>query len=299
LTADFTTPKPGGTAPPFEKYVYGSVESGYPVIVCFATAKGDYHAIPIFGHTFNQDMWVANAQLFYFRVGSGTVYVPSDRWVAEFIGHDDNFGSNYCIPANFLHARRLCVDPPKAPRACPVDSECVAYVIATLPKKAKVSPIQAEVIAADYLFTLLPQLDALSEHWGRRLEQYARQNLLVLRPILIDGSEYATHLSNAKDWDRHAIRRDLIGWLKAVPPTMVWMVELSVPELFAANRRKLGEVVLLAERHPGEERDFGNFLIARVPGFFAFCIGDAPKPEFFFEPSGIEGHVPLFGCEKR
>jgi hypothetical protein len=139
----------------------------------------------------------------------------------------------------------------------------------------------------------------LNELWGRRLEQYARQNLLVLRPILIDGSEYGAHLSKVKDWNAHAIRRDVIAWLNRGARRMVWMVELSVPELFSANRRKLGEVVLLAERPPGEDRDFGNFLVARVPGFFALCIGDAPKPEFFFEPSGIQGHVPLFGCEER
>jgi hypothetical protein len=297
LTADFTKAKRSGTGPPFEKYVYGSVESGYPVIVCFATSHAQYHAIPMFGHTFNQDMWVANAQRYYFRVGSGTVYVPSDRWVTGFIGHDDNFGSNYCVPTNFLHTKRLCVKPGKRSKACHMDSECVAYVIATLPKKIKVSPIQAEVIAADYLFTLLPQLAALSGFWGKQLERYAEDNLIVLRPILVDGSEYTAHLSKLKDWDRDKVRRDLIAWLKPFRPTMVWIVEVSVPELFSANRRKLGEVVLLAEQRPGQDRDFGNFLLARVPGFFAFCTGDLAKPEFLFEPSGVQGHVPLFGCE--
>ena len=66
--ADFTSWKAGVTSPPFQKYLYGSVESGFPAILFFAANAGEHHAIPVFGHTFNEDMWVANAEMSYFRV---------------------------------------------------------------------------------------------------------------------------------------------------------------------------------------------------------------------------------------
>ena len=78
----------------------------------------------------------------------------------------------------------------------------------------------------------------------------------------------------------------------------IWMVELSVPELFSTNRRKVGEVLLRGDRSPGTGRDFTNFLLARIPGYFVFLTGsDYSNPEFSFLPSAIVGHVALFGCQ--
>ena len=76
------------------------------------------------------------------------------------------------------------------------------------------------------------------------------------------------------------------------------MIELSVPELFAANKRKLGEVLLWAEAKVGPKRDLNSFFLARLPGYFSlYRGGPASKPEYDFVPSGAEGHVELFGCE--
>jgi len=55
IVADFVKRK--SPPAPFHKYIYGSIESGYPAIVFFGTATSStsYHVIPVFGHTFNQD----------------------------------------------------------------------------------------------------------------------------------------------------------------------------------------------------------------------------------------------------
>lgn len=298
VVGDYTTPKPGIKPPPFQKLLYGSIESGYPAIICFATTGGAHHAVPVFGHTFNEDMWVPNAEWSYFRVGAGTAYMPSESWLSTYIAHDDNWGSNYCIPRHFLYTKRHCDNWPSGAQPCVMESECVAYIIATLPKVVKVNPIVAEVVGADYLFSMLPQLERLSESWGRRLELYARQHLLVLRPILIDSSDYVRHLESVDDWDRNHIRQELLDALRRLPESKVWMVELSVPELFSANRRKLGEVLIRAEIAPGQKRDFKNSVLARVPGYFALHKGgSAANPKYALIPSGAQGHVPLFGCE--
>lgn len=93
-------------------------------------------------------------------------------------------------------------------------------------------------------------------------------------------------------------RKPLLASLKRHLQGDFWMVELSVPELFSANRRKLGEVLLVSDTAPGVHRDFRNYVLARVPGHFPFHTGgDLVNPQFSFVPSGIAGHVPLYGCE--
>ena len=93
---------------PFQRLIYGSIESGFPslVVFCFNSDSPNEdgnrhqskHVIPIFGHTFNEDTWLPNANYFYFKLGPNIKYIPSDSWLSMFIGHDDNFGSNFCIP---------------------------------------------------------------------------------------------------------------------------------------------------------------------------------------------------------
>ena len=85
----------------------------------------------------------------------------------------------------------------------------------------------------------------------------------------------------------------------AISKPHFWMVELSVPELFSANKRKVGEVVLRAEISPTTRRDFKNLLLARVPGFFAVYVDGPPSnPRYEFLPCRLKSHVELYGCEE-
>ena len=292
---------PSIKAPPFQRLIYGSIESGFPIILCFAAAQGRAHAIPLFGHTFDEDMWVPHAELSYFRIGKGTTYIPSDSWLSSYVGHDDNWGSNYCIPRHFLYTRQHCKDWPKGPKPCVMQSDRVEYVIATLPREVRVGPIDAEAIGVDFLPSMLVQLPDPSEPWKKRLIEYSNNKLLVVRPILLHSSQYLEHLGKVVDWDYSRIRSGAIetlrGWA-GFPNGWVWMVEISVPELFSANRRKVGELLIRADRPPGTKRDFGNYVLARVPGYFAFHTGGtAAAPQYRFIDNGTQGHVPLFGCE--
>ncbi len=300
IVANYEEQISGFTLPPFQKYLYGTLESGFPAIICFkilGNPEPTLHAIPVFGHTFNEDMWVANADLSYFVIGAGTRYVPSEQWLSTFIGHDDNFGSNYCIPRHFLRAMRLCNHLPNPPHLCEEESDCVTCVISTLPKNVKLNSIDAEAIGADYLFRIRQEILPLSA-WSARLENYARESKLVLRPFLLTGLEYAQHLREMRDWDDNIIPDIFHEWVEKLSDALLWMVELSVPELFSTNRRKVGEVLLFAEKEPGKNRDFGNFLMARVPGLFIFLTGgDSSQPEFSLMRSPVEGHVSLFGCQ--
>ncbi|NIP27808.1 MAG: hypothetical protein GWN67_24895 [Phycisphaerae bacterium] len=297
IVADYTNPKRHKNRAPFQKLVYGSIESGFPAIVIFETAENTdvCHAIPIFGHTFNDDTWVYKAELSYFKVGSGMHYIPSESWTSTYIAHDDNYGSNFCIPRMYLHVRRYCNAQNNEVKGCSMDYGNVCYVIGTLPREVRMNAIQAEVIGADYLFTILPQLPNLSDVWPTRLCYYAGVNQLVLRPILIRSDDYSRHLSNIRGWKRKKFEFEI----EIEPEGWLWLIELSVPELFSSNKRKIAEVVLRSDVEPKSQRDFNSFLLARVPGYFAlYSGGQASNPNYNFIPSGIVDHVELYGCEE-
>jgi hypothetical protein len=296
--ADYTQHRPGIQQPPFQKYLYGSIESGYPAIICFGTSTQNYHAIPIFGHTFNEDTWVPSAESSYFRIGAGTAYIPSESWLNTYLAHDDNWGSNYCIPRDFLYSQRTCDNWPTGSKACGMQSECVAYIIATLPKAVQTNPLTAEIIGADFLFSIMPNLQQMGEQWESRLASYAAAHRLVLRTVLIDSRDYGKHLGEITDWEGNTIQKRLIEGLKDFQGEKIWMVELSVPELFSANRRKVGEVLLRAEQNVSNVRDFSSFILARLPGCFAlYTGGGAQNPEYRLIPTAVKSHVQLFGCE--
>jgi hypothetical protein len=168
-----------------------------------------------------------------------------------------------------------------------------------MPKEVKLNPVRAEIIGADYLFTILPQLPPDNNPWVERLAHYANEHKLVLRPYLLDPAEYTAHLEKVKDWQGKPVRETLIRALRAnLTKERLWMIELSVPELFSANLRKVGEVLVRAELLPAVDRDLASFVLARLPGYFALLGGGTPAdPQYQFIPSGAEGHVELIGCE--
>ena len=308
----------GATTPtvPYERYLYGAIESGFPAILFFETEKQDKsgevgcHTVPVFGHTFNEDAWVPDANLFYFPMRKATKALSSGTWLSMFVGHDDNAGSNYCIPQNYIEPIRMCTDGQSNRFRCKQQQGGVAYAIGTLPNEIKVDPIEAEAIGADYLLAILKQVPGTfkgwTERWQKRLEGYHASQLLVLRTILLKGAQYATHLGAVHGWAGKPFPKRLLDAFAPVAADWFWMVELSVPELFSANRRKIGEILIRADTAAGTQRDFKNFVCARLPGCFvliesvkdAASVGEEPEPTFLYVPVGVVDHVELFGCEK-
>jgi hypothetical protein len=205
-----------------------------------------------------------------------------------YIGHDDNLGSNYCIPRHYLHVQRWCehagAGGKQAP--CKKEQQRVAAVVSTFPKDVLVDPIQAEVIGYDYLCAILQNQPALKQGaWIQRFVTCAKLKRLVMRPILVKGADYLRHLQTMVDWDGSAFPPNYVAALRRfLGDKWLWLVELSIPELFPANRRKLAEVLLRADLEPGKTRDFGSFVVARLPGHVALLL-DAQKQEFSFFPA--------------
>jgi hypothetical protein len=308
FVGDFTGEAQNKPEVHYQKYLYGAIESGFPAIVFFgfepedsATHKSElkYHVIPMFGHTFNEDTWVPDANIMYFPFRTKTKTLSSDNWLSMFIGHDDNAGSNYCTPQHYLEPMRLCPKKNYKER-CPSQKGFVAYAIGTIPAKIEVDPIEAELVAADLLPPVLESAPKKYCPWQSRLEIYLKHKLLVLRPLLISGAEYQKHLRKIRGWDNSKIPENMIESFGVFDNDDLWMVELSVPELFSANKRKIGEILISTNKKLDPTRNFESFCFARIPGCFAFLdkIDSSGKPIFNYFQVGVQDHVEIFGSEE-
>jgi len=270
---------------PYQKYLYAGVESGAGALLGFKLsgpkATDDYHIIPFYGHTFNKDTWAPDAERSYFDVGGGVGYIPSESWTSSFIGHDDNFGPNFCVP-------RLYVKPEQA-----------EYVVELLHNNFKFGGLEAEAFTLPFLYSLPPHLALhLTNSWIKRLVDMIAPNRqqVVLRAVASSTKQYLTHLASITDWEGNKENPKIPKALKPLLPDWLWIVEVSIPQLFPANERKLGEVVLNPYESPSSSwpNNFELFLFARIPGIY-FIVNDviSRKPDFLEVPSNIKSHTEL------
>jgi hypothetical protein len=214
--------------------------------------------------------------------GESIQYIPSRAWTSNFIVHDDNFGANLCIPQGFL------------------SPENVGHVIELLPQGWAYSGVEAEVSAADYFYSILPHLSQFERlPWMRRLLDYVRTKRLILRHVPISKTDYLKNLGEIDDWDGRKESEETIKLLGTVVAERFWMVEVSIPDVFSTNKRKLGEILLDAEFLISTALDGANFVMARFPGCFVFfeSLDESNVPTFSTTPSNLLSHIPLFSVE--
>lgn len=270
---------------PYQRYVYGSVESGFPALLCFFFGGASGHMVPILGHTFNEDTWTPRAHTMY-MIGKKTRYVPSEAWVSTYICHDDNAGSHFCIPRQYLEENRGL------------------YVIAIRPQGTVYSAPKAESIAADYLYSFVEEV--LNKNtfgdWNERLKKAINtyQGWVVLRPIYITGIQYIEHLRNMRGWKSERIRSVLTDTLDGKLNGQYWMVEISLPELFPANKRKLGEILLDATQPLSDKLDLSTFVLARFPEYL-FMLNKDDQNNIFLKDyeTDLKTHSAVFGVSDK
>ncbi|MBP5786713.1 MAG: hypothetical protein J6Y19_02705 [Kiritimatiellae bacterium] len=276
---------------PFQKIVYQGIESGMGVLLGFKLDGEDArHMIPIYGHTFNQDTWVSDADAGYFKITTDFGYVPSEKWTSSFIGHDDNFGPCFCIPRFYLPAEK------------------VDYVAEVLLDDVQYTGMQAEAAAFPLLKWFVKQMDDKTI-WQKRLKQAFSRPFpnVVVRALCVDSKTYFDHLQEAVDWQGNRDQRKLVEEVrKAGSVSKFWVVEFSFPQLFSSSKRKLGEIVLDATK-PIETDDFVEgtssvFLLARLPSVYFIASGnrnDNNRLVWDTCKSQIESHVPLMSLADK
>jgi hypothetical protein len=268
---------------PYQKVLYSGIENGCGALMSFNLSgpkarRGIGHMIPFFGHTFNEDSWVPNAEPTYFKVGEAFRYIPSRSWLSNFLVHDDNFGANLCIPQMFI------------------DKERVSSVFELLPQDWVYSGYVAEFTAAYYINSILQKLPTEPDlPWLLRLRNYADNERLVFRHVPVSKDEYLASLTTEKDWHgNHESPETVAAFRARLPGEHYWMIEVSVPEVFSMNKRKVGEILLDAGHELDVESD-SNFIMARLPGHFVFlqAVDANGSPSFSFSPNVFTSHTRL------
>lgn len=266
---------------PYQKILYSGVECGCGALLTFSTAGpkalDEAHIIPIIGHTFNEDTWAPRGEGAYFQIGKDIRYIPSAAWMSSFLVHDDNFGSNLCVPKEYVR------------------SDKANYAVALYPQGYAAPGFVAEVAASRYFYSLLKQLDGSGNRWRERLLGTVENKELILRTVAVTRDQYTAHLGTVADWKERREDAEIVAALASFLPEKLWMTEVSIPDLFSTNLRKLGELLLDGALTVSDKPDYSKFVLGRFPGRYVFFerLDGRKHPHFLTTESRIESHTPL------
>lgn len=259
----------------FQRDLYGFIESGCPALMGFELDTQTRHVIPVFGHTFNEDTWLPDAQRAYF--GGSVSYYPSENWLSSFVVHDDNFGPYYCLPRSFLK------------------KENFRLIYGLKPEPTPLGAVEAEAVAFDYVRAIANRFGPRGEDWYDRFTVFAKSGWLVLRTQLVRKDDYLAHVEGIRDWNEVALEPERIAALRNRLPESFWMAEASAPELFASSRRKFGELLVAANQPLPKPLDITLLIAARLPGLSLVNNRSALD----VKESAQQGHTPLFNRPGR
>ena len=280
---------------PYQAYLYSGVESGIGALMGFKVVNRDgslrgKHIIPFYGHTFNKDTWVSDADTAYFTVTQEFRYMRSENWASSFIGHDDNFGPNFCVP-------RLYMRP-----------EHVDYVVAIQEPGVILRSQDAEVAALSIISECVAKYGDSNNPWVRRLALSLphagdpnQRFDAVLRAVELTKDEYVSHLKNSKDWQGNSGDDAILDVLSArVIPARLIVVEVSMAQLFPANKDKLAEVVFDGAKPLKRSETYVGgyeFVLTRMPGRYLTLLPvakNSAKLAVATANSKFVTHIPLF-----
>ena len=268
----------------YQRDLYAAIESAGPAILGFelkpppsttgtaaAAVAGGRHVIGVFGHTFNDDAWVPDAQREYFVDGLG--YYSSENWLSAYVVHDDNFGPYYCLPRHFLTKQNFRL----------------LYGVKILP--TVFTGVEAELIALAYLsFLATSLLPSAGIKWYDRFAAFAQNQQLVLRSLHVTKEQYLRHLRACEEPTGKRIESDAIEQFEKRLPNTFWLVEASAPELFPTTRRKFGEVLIAADKAIPTPLNYDLLVAYRLPGIMLWIEGG----NFVSRNTALDGHCKLF-----
>ena len=178
-----------------------------------------------------------------------------------------------------------------------IEKDKVDYVVEIFRPGFSYGGIQAEALALNILYSLLPSLTDSQNRWISRLVKWTSEQQVVFRAQAVTKAEYVENLRALRDWEGNEEKKELCEFFEQEMPSSVWAVEVSTPQLFPANERKLGEIVLDAtqELNMHDESSINDvFLFARLPGFYLLG-GDISNgsPQFTPISSSLLSHTEL------
>lgn len=265
----------------YEDYLYPFVESSCPIILGIANPETE-HVVTVLGHTFNSDRWTEA------RHNYGTLpwshYISASAWADHFIVNDDNYGMYVTLPSEAL--KNIIV-----PKYNPNLHASVA--IAVFPQRSskrrrkpqeEVHPFTAEQWAGRAIKHLLSNAKPkASNRWLRLLKT---EHVPVFRTLIRDKKSYLEYLAAIHDDQGHSLNEREKKMIAQRLPDSFWVTEVTTPDLYTGNKKKVGEIVSKTVAAGGERQEI--LLFAWLAGFV--WLGSNLIGAF---PWSIRGHVPL------
>lgn len=257
----------------FQRLLYDFIESGRPALLGFelapdrTTGERSRHVIPIFGHTFNEDLWVPEAERAYFAHDRG--FFPSESWLSTYVSHDDNFGPYVCLPRHYLGRDEF------------------RLLIGCHEPTVQLPAVEAETLAIDMAAFVARDFPQSEVPWFERFRAFSRSGLLVLRAQIVNQKSYQEHLTVLRDREGFDLEPETINQLTENFPACAWMVEISAPELFPSTRAKFGEILIDATQSSSA---VDTLHAARLPGHLFLRRGG----QIDITRTRLAGHTPLF-----
>jgi hypothetical protein len=252
-------------------------DSGAASLLVLTDGKTD-HVVPVLGHTMNSDEWHPIGSRLH-KVGDEDTVSSSSLWTDHLIMHDDMLGPYYCLSkAGLLPAK----DAPLKPK----------LAMAILPADVMVSPTQAEDFARQILRILIAEIERIDfgrGRWWRHLADLRERR--VFRTTLIDRDAY---LATLPDKGSTAHSKALVA---ASLPERMWMSEISVPNLFLANRAKLGEILISPRTFPADDNALAvleTMVGFRLPSLISWPDDEGGIREFQVARWPERGHRAIY-----
>ncbi|MDA9393090.1 hypothetical protein WN73_21470 [Bradyrhizobium sp. CCBAU 45394] len=264
------------------------IESGNPPLLVVSGKGNQDRIIPILGYTLNTDEWHPGGSISRPKRQSG--WFSSSQWIDHVIVHDTELGPYFCMSRAWL-AEELG-------RAATTGMKPRLVVAPIWTPQVKVSPVYAEQLAGQYLGVWLRRVAEVNPGTGRWWDYLCNNgSYVVLRTTFISSQDYQIHLQKLDDkiqstgepvptWispgekEPHSFR----SFMNSLPPNF-WICEISLPQLYGGNRKKLGEILIDSRR-----RDVaGGILAIRLPSRAVWRNGAG----YLLAPTGMDSHGEL------
>lgn len=279
----------------YVEYLYPYFESRCPTMLVFRTER-ESHIVPLFGHTLNTDMWAPEAEIAYRRSlfsGQASRVRSTSAWVDHLVIHDDNLGMYHCLPVESL--RRVTL-PQRDPHFRAL------YGFAVVPDKLESSGrrcAQSAGLIVKRWIDLCRQIGLSTSFWLEKMAQSMNDEWhspFVTRTTLASRDDFARSLklpdfegNRLSSYDRRVLKRRL--------PEKFWLVEVSLPDLYTANKTKVADILFRCDI-PFNDDDLRTSLIqARFADWFISYADQSGQPAI--RNLGATSHYPLLCLDEE
>ncbi|MDP3296770.1 MAG: hypothetical protein Q8N09_04130 [Thermodesulfovibrionia bacterium] len=250
--------------------IYPWMESGFPGFIVFHTRAGNLHVVPIIGHTLSTDSWQPEADIRYSR-RVRFHFRPVSAWVDNFLIHDDNFGMYLCYPTSKLAEK-------KNPKKYLTD-----HIIFITKENIKLLPDKLEInLIGDIRrwFDMNKKVSEKDNTWLYKIIN-ERNAPLVSRTLSINKNDYIENLRE-RDSEKNKIPENMLQVIKKQLPDIFWLTEITLPDLYIANKAALISIVT--------KKNSYRQVFIRFPKFCYLYI----KNEYFKVTLPTGSHYKLF-----